>query len=387
MKARNGLKQYLEVSLCPCHRSSSLHSTRKTSAEPRKCADVTALRKFRWSEPRLLCTSMNIPGHPVPMLQKLLECTSKPFVNGVSAGLCMDFRLRIFLGRVGRGVFPPEQRVQVIACACEWPSAYDLPLSHFSVRELLGYVESQPDLPRLSLSTLWRWLSEHALRPWRQLSWIFPRDPHFLDKASPVLDLYQGLWKGEPLGPDDFVISADEKPGIQALERIQAPRPAIPGHPAHFEHEYKRHGTQAYLAALDIQSGRVFGQVHDKTGIRPFMSLVDHVMRRKPYRTARRVFWIVDNGASHQPSTFPERLRERYPNAITVHLPIHASWLNQVEIYFSIIQRKLIRHGHFPSQSALRHSILDFQYHYNHTAKPFHWSFTAAELRQRLKTA
>lgn len=328
---------------------------------------------------------MNTPVHLVLTSPMLLACTNKPYENGANAGLSTDFRWRIYLGRVGRGVFPPEQQLQVIASACEWPATYDLPLSHFSVRELFSYIESQPTLPDLSLSTLWRLLNENALRPWRQRSWIHRRDPQFLEKAVPVLDLYHGRWQGEPLGPDDFVISADEKPGIQALERIHPPLPSIPGHPARWEHEYRRHGTQAYLAALDVHSGRVFGQVREKTGILPFMSLVHHVMRKRIYRTARRVFWIVDNGASHQPKTFPRRLRENYPNAIAVHLPVHASWLNQIELYFSIIQRKLIRRGHFASQQALRQSILDFQHRYNRNAAPFNWRFTASDLKKRLK--
>jgi len=108
------------------------------------------------------------------------------------------------------------------------------------------------------------------------------------------------------------------------------------------------------------------------------------VMRRRPYRKARRVFWIVDNGSSHQPATFPERLRRRYPNAIAVHLPKHASWLNQVELYFSILQRKVLARGHFTSPNALAGVILDFQQYYNRIAKPFDWRFTVRDLKERL---
>lgn len=215
--------------------------------------------------------------------------------------------------------------------------------------------------------------------------WLFPRDPQFLAKATPVLDLYHGSWQGSPLGPDDYIISADEKTGMQALERRHPPVPPRPGQPQLIEHEYFRHGTVAYLAALDIRSGRVMGRVDETTGITPFMRLVDHVMRRKPYRNARRVFWIVDNGPSHHPSTFPERLATAYPNAIAVHLPIHASWINQIELYFSILQRKLLARGHFVSIRDLVDSVLRFEDRYNKTAQPFRWRFTARDLKERLK--
>lgn len=296
----------------------------------------------------------------------------------------MAFHWRIYLGRGDRGVFPPEDRATVIAVACELPSKFDLPLSHFSLHEIASLIQEEANLGHISLSTIWRWLNENALKPWRSRMWLFPRDPLFLEKASPVLDLYHGFWQGEPLGPDDYVLSADEKTGMQALERRHAPVPPGFGRPQLIEHEYIRHGTAAYLAALDVFSGHVFGRMDETTGISPFMRLVHQVMRRKPYRTARRVFWIVDNGPSHHPKTFPNRLSEAHPNAIAVHLPIHASWLNQIELFFSILQRKLLKRGHFVSIASLIDAVLRFQDRHNRTTQPFNWTFTKRDLKERL---
>lgn len=112
--------------------------------------------------------------------------------------------------------------------------------------------------------------------------WLFRRDPLFLEKASLVLDLYQGRWQGEPLSPHDYVLSANEKSGIQALERRHAPVPPGFGRPHLIEHEYIRHGTAAYLAALGVFQGRIHGRMEQTTGIDPFMRLVHHVMKRRP---------------------------------------------------------------------------------------------------------
>ena len=105
------------------------------------------------------------------------------------------------------------------------------------------------------------------------------------------------------------------------------------------EHEYERAGAWAYLAALDVHQARLFGRCEPTTGIAPFDRLVAQVMTLPPYRDARRVFWIVDNGSSHRGARAVERLQRQYPNLVLVHGPVHASWLNQIEIYFSIVQR------------------------------------------------
>jgi hypothetical protein len=123
--------------------------------------------------------------------------------------------------------------------------------------------------------TIWRWLNADAIKPWQYRSWIFPRDPLFSAKAGPILDLYQKKWKGEPLGPGDYVISTDEKTSIQARKRKAATLPPRPGRIMRVEHEYERRGALAYLAAWDVHCAKIFGRCEQKTGIKPFERLVD----------------------------------------------------------------------------------------------------------------
>jgi transposase len=237
----------------------------------------------------------------------------------------------------------------------------------------------------IGTTTIWRWLSEDAIRPWHHRSWIFPRDPQFAEKASRILDLYQGRWKRSILGPDDFVLSTDEKTSIQARKRIHGSLPPCPGRPMLVEHEYERRGAWAYFAAWDVRRARVIGRCEHSTGIDAFMRLVSQVMHREPYRSARRVFWVMDNGSSHRGDSNVQRLTSRWPNITVVYTPVHASWLNQVEIYFSILQRKVLTPNDFETLDEVRDRILAFEKHYQKVAKPFEWKFTRRDLNRLLK--
>jgi len=187
---------------------------------------------------------------------------------------------------------------------------------------------------------------------------MWPRDPDFETKAARVLDLYHGTWEGKPLSAGDYGLSSDEKTSIQARRRVSPTYAPLAGR---LEHEYEREGTVAYLAAWDVHRGKVFGLCRHATGIESFHALIDLVMGQQPYRAARRVFWITDNGSSHRGHTSIERLGCWYPNAIQVHTPVHASWLNQIEIFFSILQRKVLTPNDFESLEELQSRILCFQ--------------------------
>lgn len=242
----------------------------------------------------------------------------------------------------------------------------------------------------MSQSTIWRILGRDALKPWRFRSWIFPRDPQFAEKAGRVLDLSAGTWEGLPLDPEDCVISADEKTSIQARLRCHASRPPAPrrgkrpSQPIYVEFEYDRGGALAYLAAWDVRRGQISGRCEATTGKAPFTRLVDQIMQQQPYHSAPRVFWIVDNGSSHRGATAVRELAARYPNLILVHLPTHASWLNQIELYFSITQRKVLTPNDFTGLVAVEHRLLAYEDHYNRTAQPFAWKFTRQDLERRL---
>jgi hypothetical protein len=233
-------------------------------------------------------------------------------------------------------------------------------------------------------TTLWRWLSEDAIRPWTHRCWIFPRDPAFEEKAGRVLDLYEGHWQGKPLGDSDFVLSTDEKTSIQARRRIHPTLPPASGRFMRVEHEYVRRGAWAYLAVWDVRRAKIYGRCERTTGITPFGRLVNQTMREEPYRSARRVFWIMDNGSSHRGQRCVRRLQERWPTIIPVHTPVHASWLNQVEIYFSILQRKVLTPNDFRSLTQLKDRLISFQEHYETVARPFQWKFTRRDLSQLL---
>jgi hypothetical protein len=282
--------------------------------------------------------------------------------------------------RVAPELFPPEVVVQVKALACELPAALGVPLSRLSTADVVREVQRAGIVATVSDKTVWRWLHEDAIRPWQHRTWIFPRDPQFAIKAGRILDLYARRWNGHPLGADDFVLSTDEKTSIQARVRRHPTSPPAPGQPLRVEHEYTRGGALAYLAALDVHRARVFGRCEATTGIVPFDRLVAQVMTQAPYATARRVFWIADNGSSHRGDAAVERLRAAFPNVILVHAPVHASWLNQIEIYFSIVQRKVLTPNDFGSLADVADRLSAFQPYYEAIATPFQWRFTRDDL-------
>jgi len=275
--------------------------------------------------------------------------------------------------------------MQVKAIACELAKEGGQPLSRYSCQDLVREVTQRGIVAKISGRTIWRWLDQDAIRPWQHRSWIFPRDPQFQAKAERVLDLYQGVWEGRALEADDYVISADEKTSIQARIRLHPSLPPRPKEAMRVEFEYERGGALAYLAAWDVRRAKVFGRCESTTGIEPFGHLVQQVMAQEPYKSARRVFWIVDNGSSHRGAAAVKRLQGQYSNLHLVHLPVHASWLNQVEIYFSVIQRKVLTPNDFASLQAVAQRLLAFQDIYEHAARPFEWKFTRADLQELMK--
>jgi hypothetical protein len=275
--------------------------------------------------------------------------------------------------------------VGVKALACELPAESGVPLSRWSAPELAVEAVARGIVKAVSASTVRRWLAEDVLKPWQHRSWIFPRDPDFAVKAARVLDLYAGTWQGEPLGEGEFVVCADEKTSIQARCRCHPTLPPGKARMMRVEHEYQRNGALQYLAAYDVHRARVIGRMEPTTGIEPFARLVTQVMTTEPYASADRVFWVVDNGSSHRGRASVTRLSKAWPTARLVHLPVHASWLNQAEIFFSILQRKVLTPNDLTDLDALAARILAFQDRYNATATPFNWCFTRADLDRLLQ--
>jgi hypothetical protein len=306
---------------------------------------------------------------------------AKSSANGATASLNNVYpALRKRLEAGGQPAFPPSVVVDVKRLACELPSRSAVPLARFTIPELRREVLGRGIVAQISGVTLWRWLSADALQPWRHRSWIFPRDAQFAEKAGRILDLYAQTWDGIPLRPDEFVMSADEKPSLQARRRKHPTLAPGPARPMRVEHEYFRTGALTYLAAWDVHRAKLFGRCEPKTTIGAVDRLVEQVMSIEPYRSARRVFWITDNCSSHRGEKAAARLRAHWPAVTLVHTPNHASWLNQVEIYFSIVQRKVVTPNDFPSLRELADRLLAFQARYEETAEPFQWTFTRADL-------
>jgi hypothetical protein len=253
------------------------------------------------------------------------------------------------------------------------------PLSRQSTTDLAQRAQEELDKP-ISRSTVWRILDEDAIKPWQYEHWIFPRAADFFTKAAVVLDLYQGYWQGERLDPFDRVLSSDEKTSIQARIRCHQTLGPGRGRPRRVEAEYQRGGALQYLAAWDVQEGLVLGRCEAKTGIEPFGRLARQVMGSPDYRSAPRVFWVVDNGSSHRGEASVKRLRAAYPNAILVHTPVHASWLNQVEVYFSLLQRKVLTPNDSTNLQELELRIRLYEELTNRQPRPFDWKFTKYDL-------
>jgi transposase len=223
------------------------------------------------------------------------------------------------------------ERAAICALACQLPAATGVPLSRWTGPELAAEVTKAGLASPVSPSSVLRILAEHPIKPWQYQSWIFPRAPGFAAKATVILDLYQGFYGGEPLQPGDRIVSVDAKPSIQARGRRRQTSPPGRGQPMRVEHEYQRNGALALLAALDVHTGQVpAAATPPTTGIAHFMDLMGQVMSQEPYASAGRVFVIVDNGSDHRGGKAARRLSAAWPNAIMIHTPVHASWLNQV---------------------------------------------------------
>jgi hypothetical protein len=299
-----------------------------------------------------------------------------------------DFSLADLPGRGRKPTFSPVEEAQVKAVACEAVFQTQQPVSRQSLADLTRRCQEGLSKP-ISRSTVWRILHTDAIKPWQFDYWIFPRDPRFAEKAGRVLDLYAGFWAGNRLTAHDFIISSDEKTSIQARLRCHPGSGPGPHRRRRVEFEYERGGALQYLAAWDVQRGYVIGRCEAKTGIEPFSRLVVQVMDQEPYHSAGRVFWVVDNGSSHRGEASVRRLVRGYANAVLVHTPVHASWLNQVEIYFSLVQRKVLTPNDFTSLQEIQARLRLYEQLTNQKPHPFKWKFDRkklAEFLQRLET-
>jgi transposase len=281
-------------------------------------------------------------------------------------------------------------RAQATATACSLPHTQGVPLARWSRSELARTVANAPQLPHVSASTIGRWLQEERIRPWRYHCWQHIQDPEqFLERARPVLRLYaqaKGL-----LREGTWLVCSDEKTSLQAREAEQAPRPAIGGSPVQQSPRYRRRGARHLMAGLSVADGQIYGRCTTRKRFVDFRAFLEDVILPEALRReVQTLILILDNGTTHAPKQLTRWLEEQakvYADRLSIQvawLPTNASWLDQIEIWFSVLQRKLLQPNHFLSADHLEQAILGFIDYSNQTAQPIKWSYTVEKLERKL---
>jgi transposase len=244
---------------------------------------------------------------------------------------------------------------------------------------------------QIAASTVWRWLKAERLKPWRFHLWQHVRDPLFLERAKAVLQLYEqavvlligGIW----------VICVDEKTSLQARQGIDEPVPAVADAPVHVAARYIRRGALQLFAALSVADGHVYGCCRARKCFADFQAFFEEVIVPEASRRGvTELRLILDHGPTHAPKQLEtwlaqQQLAQAWPFSVqVVWLPKYASWLDQIEIWFSVLQRKALTPNHFVDLEALKQRILLFIAHHNRSAKPIQWSYTVAKLEKKFAT-
>jgi hypothetical protein len=265
-------------------------------------------------------------------------------------------------------------------------------LARWSRAELVRQLAAQPALSAVSAGTIGRWLRDEQIRPWRYRMWQHIHDPEpFLARARPILQLYAEA--ASLLRSGTWLVCVDEKTSIQAREAEQAPRPAIRRHARRQSPRYKRRGSRHLIAGLSVADGHILGHCTSRQRFVDFQGFISSVLVPEAQRRGMHtVALILDNGTTHAPKQLSRWLTEQSAKQdwgvrFEVHwLPPNASWLDQIEIWFSILQRKLLQPNHFVSVAALEQAIAKFIARYNQTAKPIKWTYTVEKLERKLGT-
>jgi hypothetical protein len=356
------------------------------SPRPTASCALALLLHTSGNAPTSSCFCTNAPRFPTWKLLRASTFTPTPSASGDSGGPKAGLPWKTNPDEAASPSFPPLDRAVIVSIACDVVARTGNPLSRQSTTDLAK--RAQEELNKdISRSTVWKILDADAIKPWQYEHWLFPRAPDFFAKAAVVLDLYQGYYQDERIDPYDRVISSDEKTSIQARIRTDPTLEPGSGRCRRVAAKYKRGGALQYLAAWDVQEGRVMGRCEPRTGIEPFGRLVKQVMEHPEYSTPygrndvrSRAFWVVDNGSSHRGEASVKRMSKAYPNAVLVHTPVNASWLNQVEVYFSLLQRKILTPNDSKDLQELELRIRLYEELTNEEPKPFDWKFTKYDL-------
>jgi hypothetical protein len=257
------------------------------------------------------------------------------------------------------------QRVALVGLACRPPQEEGKPIAQWSASELRDRFAESPDGADVSDDTVARALAEAHLQPHRQRYFLQSHDPDYESKLRDIVRLYLQ----PPAGAT--VLSLDDKPSIQALSRKHPDLPMRPGRPAYREFEYVRHGVVHLFGAFNVKTGKVLSQVHHQKTRAEFIELLDECAWR--YR-AGEVHCVVDNASYHSTAEVKAWLAA-HPRFRFHYTPTHASWLNQIEVWFSILSRKVLRRGAFDDRQALAKALVDYATYWNQQAHPFNWAY------------
>ena len=287
-------------------------------------------------------------------------------------------------GPVRRAFFPSTVSAQVTALACTLPQASGRPLSRWSSAELAQEVTARGIVKRIAACTIRRWLRQERIRPWQYRSWQKPTDPRFLQKATIVLRLYQQA--AQLARRHQVIVCADEKTCMQALTMTGGVEAAEAGRTLRVGCRYKRHGILNLFAALLVHTGETMVRCWERKRFIEFQSFLRMLFGSLWCQGIAVLHLILDNGPTHAPQQIEAWIESLHlPFRVRVHwLPINASWLDQVEIVFSPLQRKTLTPTHFRDKQELKTRVLKFFGERNKHPRPIRWSYTADDLRRHL---
>ena len=268
------------------------------------------------------------------------------------------------------------------ALACTLPEESGKPLSRWSSMELAQAAQEKGIVTSISGSTIRKWLREEKIKPWQHRSWQKSTDPRFLEKATVVLSLYEKAQELAQAG--EIIVCTDEKTCIQALKLTGGITPAAPGRPVRRGDRYKRLGITNLFAALEVHTGEILARFFERKRFVDFQDYLRMIFASLWVRQIKVLHLILDNGPTHAPKQIEAWVASlRLPFEVQIHwLPIHASWLDQVEIVFSPLQRKVLTPRHAFSTAEIEKRIMAYFQERNRNPRPIRWSYTAAQLHQ-----
>jgi transposase len=260
--------------------------------------------------------------------------------------------------------------LHLVRLACELPARAGRALSHWDCAELARQLVRDGVVATLSPQTVQRRLAAHRLKPWRQHVWLHPRSPRdaaFAAQVRAVADLLT-----RPLAAHEAMLSLDEMTSLQPRPRRVPTRPAQPGRPVQVEHEYARAGATHLFAAFDTRTGLVAGVTTRRKRQVEYLTLLEQLDRALP-AALTTIHLLADNVSVHHGRRVQQWL-VTHPRFVAHFTPVHCSWMNPVEQWFSILRRKLLRSPNFPDLAALQQALHQFITEWNERAHPFRWT-------------